>query len=52
MKCDLKVYGLQVLSDGNEFLGLENLVLDPNIDALSASEPKLVIAEIIWRRPS
>jgi len=29
------------LSDGNQFFGLENLVLDPKINALSAPEPEL-----------
>jgi len=30
------------VSDRNEFLGLENRVLDPNINALSVLEPELV----------
>jgi len=37
----LNVDDLQVLSDRNEFLGLLYLILDPNINALSAPEPEL-----------
>jgi len=29
------------LSDRSEFLGLVNLILDPNINAISAPEPEL-----------